>query len=154
MSHSCENHKNCVNDALSKAQMICDDHNISLTPLRKKVLKLVWQQGHTSVKAYDLLENLKKEEPSAKPVTIYRALDFLIENHIIHKIESQNSYIGCNHPTRQHNCAFLICNKCREITECCESDKLMSSIKENLPLSSFTPQNITLEVHGICKNCN
>jgi len=153
LEHSCEGHNHCVDDALSKAEMICSDQNVALTPLRQKVLKLVWEEGHSSVKAYDLLEKLKKQEPSAKPTTVYRALDFLMENNLIHKLESENSYVGCNHPTRQHNCAFLICNICGDVNEFCDNSKLMDVISTSINSKSFKPQNITLEVHGTCSNC-
>ena len=82
MEHSCEDHKSCVSDALSKAEMVCSDQNVSLTPMRKRVLELVWAEEHNEIKAYDLLEKLKKQEPSAKPTTVYRALDFLMENNL------------------------------------------------------------------------
>lgn len=153
MGHSCENHKDCVKDALSKAEMICRDQNLSFTPIRQKILKLVWKHGHSAVKAYDLLEQLQKDDPSAKPVTIYRALDFLLENRLIHKLESQNSFIGCNHPTRQHNCAFLICNMCHEVTECCNNGELLETITANIDPKSFHVESITLEIHGTCQNC-
>lgn len=153
MTHGCEHHKNCINDALSKAEMICRDQNVSLTPLRQKVLKLLWEEGHSAVKAYDLLEKLQKVDPGAKPVTIYRALDFLLENRLIHKLESQNSFIGCNHPTYQHNCAFLICNTCNEVTECCNNGKLLDAITANIDSKLFHIESVTLEIHGTCQKC-
>lgn len=151
--NSCQHHKDCVDDALSKAEIICQDHNLSFTPIRKKILQLMWKNGHKAVKAYDLLETLQKEDSSAKPATVYRALDFLIENKLIHKIESQNSFIGCNHPTRQHNCAFLICNICQEVTECCNNDAIIDDISSNINSNSFHIENIMLEIHGTCQNC-
>ncbi len=149
----CEHHKDCIDDALSKAEMICHDQNLLLTPLRQKILKLVWEEGHSAVKAYDLLEKLQKSDPSAKPVTIYRTLDFLLENRLIHKLESQNSFIGCNHPTCKHKCAFLICNACHEVVECCDNGKLLDAITTNIDPKSFHIENVTLEIQGICKNC-
>lgn len=150
---SCHNHQSCINNAISKAEMICSDHNAQLTPLRKKVFELVWQNGHNAVKAYDLLDKLKDKEPSAKPNTIYRALDFLMENKLIHKIESQNSFIGCNHPSRQHKCAFLICEKCMKVEECC-GDDIIQSIASSIDSKGFTINNITLEISGFCDDCS
>tara|TARA_B100001564_G_C20550942_1_gene629028 strand:+ start:91 stop:558 length:468 start_codon:yes stop_codon:yes gene_type:complete len=154
LSQFCHQHQQCVDDALAKAQMICDDQKVSLTPLRKKVLKLIWEAGHSATKAYDLLESLKSDDPSAKPVTIYRALDFLLSNGLVHKIESHNSFIGCSHPTRQHNCAFLICNQCGSIQECCDDGAMMDTIKTNIDSTSFQIHNITLEIQGICLECS
>lgn len=153
MTQPCSDHGQCVQDAVSKAEIICRDQNLSLTPLRQKVLKLLWEGGHSAVKAYDLLEKLQKEDPSAKPVTVYRALDFLLENHLIHKLESQNSFIGCNHPTRQHNCAFLICTECHEVEECCNNGKLMDAITSLIDPKTFHIERVTLEIHGTCQHC-
>jgi Fur family zinc uptake transcriptional regulator len=150
---NCHNHNNCVDDAIKKAEMICKDRNLSLTPLRHKVLELLWEDGHTAIKAYDLLDKLQKKEASAKPVTVYRALDFLLENHLIHKLESLNSFIGCNHPTLQHDCAFLICKECNEVTECCDNSQLMGGIKAAINPKDFCIKSITLELSGVCKEC-
>lgn len=153
MAHSCNQHNNCIVDALSKAQLICNDRNLNLTPQRKRILEIIWGQGHNSIKAYDILEELQKKDPSAKPTTVYRALEFLIENSIIHKIESKNSFVGCNHPTLQHNCTFLICNKCDDVVECCNNDEIANSIKSNIKHTNFHVETITLEINGTCTNC-
>lgn len=153
MENSCENHKSCVNEALSKAEMICSDQNVALTPIRKTVLEIVWQEGHNAIKAYDLLEKLKEKQSAAKPTTVYRALDFLIKNNLIHKLESENSYIGCNHPSRQHSCAFLICNQCGDVHEFCDNNKLMKNILSSISPKLFRADSVTLEVHGTCNNC-
>lgn len=153
MKYSCKAHEMCITDAIAKAEIICRDHNVLLTPLRLKILKLVWQNGHNVIKAYDLLEKLQKEDASAKPITIYRALDFLMANGLIHKLESQNGFIGCNHPTRQHNCAFLICNQCNEVAECCNNEKLIGAINAHIDPKIFHIKSVTLEIQGICANC-
>jgi Fur family zinc uptake transcriptional regulator len=153
LSHSCNHHQQCTEEALMKAEMICRDHNLSLTPLRRKILRLIWEQGHCAIKAYDLLEKLKQDEPSAKPVTVYRTLDFLIENRLIHKIKTENSFIGCAHPTRQHQCAFLICDQCDLVEECCDNGKLLENISAHINAKTFQIQSITLEIHGLCERC-
>ena len=75
---NCKSHKSCIKEALTKAKIICDQRGVKLTKLRETVLKLIWK-NHSYVKAYDLLEELKKIDHSAKPPTVYRSLDFLIE---------------------------------------------------------------------------
>lgn len=153
MAQNCHQHNSCVEDALAKAKMICHDQNLSLTPIRQKVLKLVWEGGHGAVKAYDLLEKLQQDDASAKPVTVYRALDFLMEHRLIHKIESLNSFVGCNHPTRQHNCAFLICSSCHQVEECCTNEAVLDTVTSSIEAKQFQVDSITLEIHGTCQSC-
>ena len=153
MAHNCKQKENHVDEAIARAQTICDEKNISFTPIRKKVLELLWKEGANTIKAYDLLEILKKEEPSAKPTTIYRALDFLLENKLIHKLESQNSFIVCDHPTRKHNCAFLICKKCTHVNEYCNDGNILDELRKNIDPEHFQIENVTMEIHGVCKEC-
>ena len=114
----CKNHKICIDEALKKAEIICSDKGVKLTKLRQRVLKLIWK-SHGYVKAYDLLNDLKKIDAAAKPPTIYRSLDFLIKHGFIHKIQSLNAFVGCSHPEEHKNCYFLICKECNNIEECC-----------------------------------
>ena len=109
---TCKNHKTCVNETLKNVETICKQKELKLTKLRQRVLKLIWK-SHSYVKAYDLLEELKQIDPAAKPPTIYRSLDFLIENGFIHKIQSLNAYIGCAHPNEHKECYFLICKNAK-----------------------------------------
>ena len=80
-------------EALKKAEDLCEVNGLKLTKLRKQVLKLIWKKpGY--VKAYDLLDELQKIDPSAKPPTIYRTLDILMENGLIQKLQRLNAFIG------------------------------------------------------------
>ena len=79
-------HKQCIKDALTRAEQTCRTKGVRLTPIRKKVLELVWQ-SHKPIKAYDLLGLLSSSNHIEKPPTVYRALEFLLDNHLIHKIE-------------------------------------------------------------------
>ena len=76
---------------------LCARRGARLTRLRRRVLELVWQ-GHAAVKAYDLLAELDRKDATAKPPTVYRALDFLMAHGLVHRLESLNSYVGCPQP--------------------------------------------------------
>lgn len=144
-------HKQVASQALHQAENICKQKDIKLTKLRQTVLKLVWKEpGY--VKAYDLLEKLKKIDPSAKPPTIYRSLDFLIEHGFIHKLQSLNAFIGCSHPQEHKECYFLICDNCQKIEECC-SNKILKAVESTSNQSKFALDQVTLEISGRCKNC-
>ncbi len=85
------------------------------------------------IKAYDILDQLKRKDSSAKPITVYRALDFLLENGFVHKINSINAYFPCIHPLEHNECYFFLCNKCGKINEICDSntDQVIKSLKYN-----------------------
>jgi len=106
--HECQNHKICSDDAIKKAEFICEDKSLRFTEIRKFIFKLIWK-SHKPSKAYDLLSKISKMNYSAKPPTVYRALDFLLDNGFIHKINSLNAYIGCSHPLKHNECYFMIC---------------------------------------------
>ena len=101
-------HSECVSDALAAAEQHCREKGNRLTPLRRRVLELVWT-NHEPVKAYDVLSDLQADRARAAPPTVYRALDFLQEVGLVHRIESLNAFVGCGDPHRKHLGQFFIC---------------------------------------------
>lgn len=102
---------------LSQAEELCQQRNVRLTPQRLEVLRLMAQQPG-AISAYDLLDLLRVSEPQAKPPTVYRALDFLLEQGFIHRVESANSYVLCHHfEEPSHTSALFICDRCGLVTE-------------------------------------
>jgi Fur family zinc uptake transcriptional regulator len=104
------------------------------------------------VKAYDLLDQLREKHGNAAPPTVYRALDFLLENGFIHKLESINAFVSCHHPAEAHQVPFLICDSCSNAQEVCD-DRVAELIEAQALALGFRPQAQTLEVHGVCKDC-
>ena len=145
-------HKACIHTALRKAEQLCLERGAQLTPIRHKVLELIWE-SHEAVKAYDLLERIKPFNDSAKPATVYRALDFLIEQRLIHRVESMNAFIGCNHVEGRHDLLLLICERCRQIEER-PAKPVMESLAQELEQAGFAAQRKSIEIHGICKHCS
>ncbi|WP_219821644.1 Fur family transcriptional regulator [Sneathiella aquimaris] len=148
--HECHEHALCVEDAVQAANRICDERGLRFTDLRRRVLELVWE-NHGSAKAYDLLEKLGSDY-SAKPPTVYRALDFLQENGLVHKINSLNAYVGCSHPLKHQDCFFLICSVCNEVQECC-TGQIVDVVRDMAKKSHFSPHHTTLEIEGECEKC-
>ena len=141
-----------MHDALlQRAIDICSQKKLRFTAIRQRVFLLMLQQSG-AISAYDLLDKLKKHDSSAKPPTIYRALDFLLENHFIHRIESLNAYLKCEHFGCEHPMQLLICEKCKKIIELGDPviDKAFSAQAE---ISGFKITNKILEAHGICHSC-
>ena len=149
---TCKNHKISIDEALKKAEIICNKKGVKLTKLRQKVLTLILK-NHGYVKAYDLLNDLKKSDASAKPPTVYRSLDFLMEHGFIHKIQSLNAFVGCSHPEEHEDCYFLICKECKNIEECC-SNKVKKVLTSTSGKNNFSPNQVTLEITGICQDCS
>ena len=151
MPKICTDHIQCQRSALNIAEQVCSANLSRLTPQRKHVLSLIWQ-SHRPTKAYDLLGKMQRQDPSAKPPTVYRALDFLLNQGLIHRIDSLNAFIGCGHPNAHQDCYFLICGKCGMADECC-SDLLVDAITSAARKRKFTPNRTTLEVAGVCGSC-
>ena len=147
-SHS---HEQCINTALDRAERICREGSLRLTPIRRKVLELILQ-SHKPIKAYDILALLSSEDHIEKPPTVYRSLDFLLQNHLIHKIESFNAYIACELDHNIQDSKFFVCDQCEEVKELSEP-KLDKSLIDASKKLGFTPHQTTIEVHGTCAKC-
>ena len=150
--HACQTHQNCIDQALHKAELVCRDKGVRLTDTRRKVLRIIWH-SHDPAKAYRILERLSGRGATAKPPTVYRALDFLLRNGLVHKLNSLNSYVGCYHPMRHEQCYFLICDKCDEVQECCDK-ALTGAITNAASKKRFHPLHTTLEIFGRCRHCS
>lgn len=145
-------HDRCIREALKSAESICGERGVRLTPLRRRVLELIWR-SHEAVKAYELLEMLGREDVgSAKPPTVYRALDFLMENGLIHRIESDNAYVGCRHPQHPHSFQLMLCKECRHVEEV-EVPGVGESVSQHARKIGFRVQEQTIEVRGLCREC-
>lgn len=142
--HDAEGFVRAVEDA-------SEERGLRLTPLRKEVLGLI-AATDKPIKAYDLLDQLREKHGSAAPPTVYRALDFLLENGFIHKLSSINAFVSCHHPAEAHQVPFLICDKCSGAQEVCD-ERVADLIETQARAQGFVPRAQTLEVHGICRDC-
>jgi Fur family zinc uptake transcriptional regulator len=144
-------HAACVDDALDRAAAVCAARGARLTELRRQVLELVWR-GHAPVGAYAVLAAIQAERPGAAPPTVYRALDFLIEHGLVHRIESLNAYVGCNHPERAHVSQFLICQRCGSTAEL-DDEALTAAMLRRADALGFAVERQTIELRGTCPQC-
>lgn len=148
-------HARCVEDALQAAEALCSARGARLTPIRRRVFELVWT-SHEAVGAYDLLRVLSRERETAAPPTVYRALDFLLEHGLIHRIESLNAFVGCCAPAGQdqgqHRGQFLICEGCGRTAEL-HDHKVKSAIADSAEQIGFAVTQETVEVRGLCPAC-
>ncbi|QBM18763.1 zinc uptake regulation protein [Marinobacter sp. JH2] len=145
------NHQACVSQALTDAQEICRQQNARLTPIRERVLELIWQ-SHKPLGAYDILAQLGAEGHKAAPPTVYRALDFLLQHGLVHRISSLNAFIGCTHAGEHHRSTFLICRECGIVLELA-IDTVTEAIESAAKAEAFQVEDITLEISGLCPSC-
>lgn len=150
-THHKHDHTACVSHALSEAEQLCAERGVRLTDTRKRVLELVWG-SHKAAKTYDILAVLEKENSAAKPPTVYRALDFLLEQGLVHKVESLRAFVGCSHPEQKHICHFLICDECEQVTESCDN-AIADAVEKRARSVGFSVRRQHLEVHGLCNEC-
>lgn len=145
-------HSHCVHSALTEADTLCAQKGLRLTALRRRVLELVWQ-SHKPLGAYDILAVLSEEDGRrAAPPTVYRALDFLLENGLVHRIASLNAFTGCDHPTHAHQGQFLICRVCHVAIELAYKP-ISDAIVEGAEQAGFSVDSQTVEVLGTCAAC-
>ena len=145
-------HEHCVHDALAAAETLCAKRGVRLTAIRKRVLELVWA-SHQPLGAYAILDKLTAEGHKPAPPTVYRALEFLLEQGLIHRIASLNAFLGCIHPSKQHLACFFICQHCGNAEELVESQTLQQEIQRRALDLGFSIQQSILEVAGWCKQC-
>jgi Fur family zinc uptake transcriptional regulator len=140
------------NSLLEQVSEICDARGVRYTPQRRRVFELICSNQSAS-SAYELLEQLKESEPQAKPPTVYRALDFLLEQGFIHKVESENSFISCcTCGTKKHHSQLLICDQCGNVIELLD-DNLVTLLANNAEKHGFQITNHVIETHGTCRKC-
>ena len=145
-------HEHCMHDALAAAEALCAKRGVRLTAIRKRVLVLVWA-SHQPLGAYAILDKLTAEGHKPAPPTVYRALEFLLEQGLIHRIASLNAFLGCIHPSKQHLACFFICQHCGNAEELVESQTLQQEIQRRALDLGFSIQQSILEVAGWCKQC-
>ncbi|WNC70349.1 transcriptional repressor [Thalassotalea nanhaiensis] len=137
---------------LQQARLTCQKSGARLTTAREQVFLLL-AENDGAIGAYDLLEKLKAVDPGAKPATVYRALDFLAAQGFVHKIESINSFLLCDHFSEcNHPVQLLICDNCGHVEEI-QSNNLDLALRAMADASGFTINKQVVEAHGKCKIC-
>lgn len=145
-------HGHCISGALESARQLCISRGVRLTDLRLQVLELIWQ-NHKPLGAYTLMEMLAKASTRrVAPPTVYRALDFLLEQGLVHRINGLNAFIGCPSPNHKHQNHFLICRQCGIAVEL-EQDHLTQQIQQAAEAAGFRVESQSLEIMGLCASC-
>jgi Fur family zinc uptake transcriptional regulator len=145
-------HQRCTADALAHAQALCVQRSQRLTPIRRRVLELLLG-SHKPLGAYEIMDRAAESGVRPAPITIYRALDFLRENGLVHRIESRNAFVACvNTHESGELVVFLICEHCGAVGEA-PSAAVAGQLKAAAQSAGFTPKAPVIEISGVCAHC-
>lgn len=136
---------------LNDAEQLCRQRGLRWTPLRRRVLEIILA-GTAPIGAYQILEVLGRETGRAAPPTVYRALDFLLEQGLIHKVEGLSAFTVCPHPDDRHRAQFLICRQCGEVVELSDA-AIQSALGRAARAQGFAVESETVEITGRCQRC-
>src|SRR6201996_9536318 len=110
-------HARCSADTMAHAEALCAERGEHLTPMRRHVLEIL-AASHKPLGAYEIMDTAARSVPRPAPITVYRALDFLRENGLVHRIESRNAFVACvHHHSGGDPVVFLICERCGIVRE-------------------------------------
>ena len=137
---------------LEQAEALCRERGVRLTDQRRTVLQLLCVSDKP-LSAYELLDRMRGVVKNPAPPTVYRALDFLLEQGLVHKLESLHAYVGCTHPEHPHASQFLICADCGEVAEV-EDTSVASSLQAASEDLGFRTQRPVVELLGTCAECS
>jgi Fur family zinc uptake transcriptional regulator len=145
-----------ISRILNKAEHACQESGARLTLKRKQVLSTLLKTD-TALSAYELADEYKNLYQEAIPVmSVYRMLDFLVQENLVHKLSTTNKYIACAHIACDHAHEipqFMICNRCENVREVGIKKDIIGSISSTLEQAEFYLTSPQLEFHGLCKAC-
>jgi Fur family transcriptional regulator, zinc uptake regulator len=144
-------HQRCIDDAIDRAALLCETRGARFTALRRRVLEIVWR-AHAPIGAYEILQSLQAEGRTGAPPTVYRALEFLLEQGLVHRLDSLNAFLGCAHPERRHISEFLICTGCERVAEI-DDARLRGAVEDSASAAGFAVRRLTIELQGLCPSC-
>ena len=140
-----------IANVLAHAEDVCAQRTVRLTPLRRRVLELIFSTDHP-VSAYQLLDKLVEDGRKPAPPTIYRTLDFLLSQKFIHRLATQNTYVGCDHLGRTHMGLFLVCQRCKKTVELI-GEEVIVQLGHLANQHDFSLDNANIEIDCLCQSC-
>ena len=145
-------HGRCTSDALAYAEEQCAARSQRLTPIRRRVLEALLA-SHKPLGAYEIIERMAAKSGRPAPITVYRALDFLRENGLVHRIESRNAFVACVYDHAGDDLVvFLICERCGAVGEA-PGGAAAEALQASSRAAGFSPKSPLVEIAGICAHC-
>jgi len=137
--------------ALDRAEALCRQRGARLTAQRRQVLGIVCG-AQKPLGAYEILDALRTLLPGAAPPTVYRALEFLVGQGLVHRLETLHAFVGCTRPNEPHAGQFLICRTCGAVREL-EDPAVSRSVQAAADATGFRPEHPVVEISGRCARC-
>ncbi len=145
-------HGDCTSTAIAHAEELCAARAQRLTPMRRHVLETLLA-SHKPLGAYEIMDRLATGNGRPAPVTVYRALDFLRDNGLVHRIESRNAFVACVHEHADSDpVVFLICEHCGAVGEA-TGGAVAEALKVSCRAAGFSPKSPVIEIAGVCAHC-
>jgi Fur family transcriptional regulator, zinc uptake regulator len=147
-------HRPCLADTLRRAETVYEELGMRLTPLRKQVLNEI-AGSHTAVGAYDVLDRLSRQSGRRlAPISVYRALDSLVETGLVHRLESRNAFFAC-HSRHAANLRQIIlaCERCNTVAEI-SGETVFDEIAQLAKTAGFSATRTLVEISGQCGRCS
>ncbi|MEL7449943.1 MAG: Fur family transcriptional regulator [Pseudomonadota bacterium] len=134
------------------AEVRCEAAGERLTPARLAAYSELVASGQP-LSAYELIALLEsRQKRKIAPLTVYRHLDFLMRVGLVHRLESTQSYLPCDHPKQDHESQYLLCSSCGSADEV-ESKQVEDALIEVASQRGFQPKNAIVEIQGLCGSC-
>ena len=142
--------------SLAHAEAQCAENGSKLTKKRKAVL-LGLLQSDKALSAYELADYCRDElDESMPPMSVYRILEFLESEQLVHKLKLANRFVACIHITCGHKHAtpqFLICEQCYKVSEIGLKESTLKALRTNVESAGFKLISPQLEMNCICDEC-
>lgn len=144
-------HTRCTGSVLERAAALAVARGLRLTPVRRRTLEILLEQ-HRALGAYEVLDRLAAEGFGRQPPVVYRALEFLVDNGLAHRVQQLNAFAACMHPGESHQPAFLICRSCNLVAEA-PAARVRAALEAAAAETGFAVESISLEALGRCRAC-
>ncbi len=133
------------------AERLCARRGQRFTPVRREVFAIL-AHARSPMTAYQILDRVLTSGRESGPPTVYRALDFLQQQHLVHRVESRNAFLACVNPEAHHDCQLLICTDCGTTAEV-QSRTAMARLSAAAKAVGFSVSGAVVELTGLCARC-
>ncbi|WP_394345610.1 Fur family transcriptional regulator [Aliigemmobacter aestuarii] len=151
LAFSRHDHAHCAQDVLARADAIAEENGVRLTPVRRRALEILLE-SHRAMGAYDVLQRLAADGFGNQPPVAYRALEFLVEQGLAHRIRRLNAFAACMHPGEDHAPVFLICRGCNAVAEA-QAAPVRAALDAAAAAIGFSVERANVEALGLCPAC-
>lgn len=152
-AHRGHDHSHCHGQLMAAADRLCASRSVRLTDQRRRVLQVLLDAEHVALGAYDILERVGAPgERRPAPMAVYRALDFLQEQGLVHRVSTLNAFLACVQPEARHAGQLMICSACRRVAEFA-SEGLDRALLSAAAGADFAIAERTVELLGTCTAC-